>query len=431
MTAMVPVRMYATWRPLAGLLVAQGSALTANRILLVTLPWLVLTSTGSPARTGLIAMCQVVPFVLVQALSGPLLDRISARRVSAAGDIVSAVAIMLLTVPGTPPLWMLGVIAAVIGAADGPATAAKAVLVPGATAAAGQPLERGTGITTAVERAATAAGPALAGLLIATQGVDTALRMAATMLAVAALSGAAIRDRRRRQAGPGGNYVQRLREGAVFLHTDRSLRAIVAMIVVSNFLDQAFLTVLLPVWARDHGLGAEVVGLAISAFATASVGTALLAAWIGNRLPRRCTYLIGFTISGVSRLVVLAWGAPPVVVLAVFAVAGLGSGLVNPIISALTYERVPAALYGRVNTLITAWAWSGIPFGGLAGAALLSATGLSASLWFCSAAYLMAVLRPGWRVQWHAPSESDLEPISLNRAAATPEPEVSRPRGAP
>jgi MFS family permease len=396
---MSPVRMFAPWRPLARLLAAQGFALTANRILLVTLPWLVLTSTGSPTRTGLIATCQVVPFVIVQALSGPLLDRVSARRVSAVGDLTSAVAILTLSLPGTPPLWLIGVIAIVIGAADGPAAAAKIVLVPVATAAARQPLERGTGFTTAVERASTAAGPALAGLVISTQGVSTALRLAAILLAMAALTCATGTDGRRRP-GLGGPYFQQLREGAGFLRADMSLRAIVAMIVVSNFLDQAFLTVLLPTWARDHGLGAELVGLAISAFATAAVGTALLTAWIGDRLPRRHTYLIGFTISGVSRLVVLACGAPAAVVLSVFAIAGLGSGLVNPIISALTYERVPVALHGRVNTLITAWAWSGIPFGGLAGAALLTAAGLTTSLWYCSAAYLVAVLRPGWRVQW-------------------------------
>ncbi|WP_239117769.1 MFS transporter [Paractinoplanes ferrugineus] len=411
---MSPARMFG---PLTGLLLAQGSALTANRILLVTLPWLVLTSTGSPTQTGLIATCQVVPFVIVQALSGPLLDRVSARHVSAAGDFVSAIAVAALAMSGTPPLWLVAAIAMVVGAADGPANAAKAVLVPAATRAAGQPLERGTGITTAVERAATAAGPALGGLLIATQGVHGALRLAAVLFALASLTGLGITAHRRRQIADGG-YVKQLREGAAFLHSDTSLRAIVAMIVASNFIDQAFLTVLLPVWARDHGLGAELVGLAISAFATASVGTALLAAWIGNKLPRRHTYLIGFTISGVSRLVVLACGAPAPVVLAVFAVAGLGSGLVNPIISALTYERVPVALHGRVNTLITAWAWSGIPFGGLAGAAMLSAAGLTTSLWCCSFAYLVAVLRPGWRVQWHRPPDrSRAAPAPLETAS--------------
>ncbi|MFI5896941.1 MFS transporter [Actinoplanes sp. NPDC051513] len=396
--------MLVSWRPLAGLLVAQTGAVTANRILLVALPWLVLTATGSPAQTGLVAFCQVLPFVVIQALTGPILDRVSPRRVSTAGDLTSAAAIVILTLPGDRPLWLLMAVAALIGAADGPATAAKAMLLPTATSRAAQPLERGAGLATAAERTATAVGPALAGLLIAAYGVTAALWSAIATLVLAAAVLPAMTEATAYPPSTGDAYVARLRRGADFLRGDSSLRAIVAMIVITNFADQAFLTVLLPVWARSTGHGAALVGLAISGFATASIGTALLAAWIGHRLPRRVTYLVGFVTSGVSRIVALAAGLPPDVVLVVFAIAGLGSGLVNPIISTLTYERIPPELLGRVQTLITAWAWSGIPFGGLAGAAILAATGLTTSLWACSAAYLVAVVRPGWRVQWHTPA---------------------------
>ncbi|MFC7274444.1 MFS transporter [Paractinoplanes rhizophilus] len=396
--------MLASWRPLAGLLVAQTGAVTANRILLVALPWLVLTATGSPAQTGLVAFCQVLPFVVIQALTGPILDRVSPRRVSTAGDLTSAAAIVILTLPGDRPLWLLMAVAALIGAADGPATAAKGMLLPSATTTAGQPLERGAGLATAAERTATAAGPALAGLLIAGYGVHAALWSAIATLLVAAIVLPAMTEATTYPPSTGDAYVARLRHGAAFLRDDTSLRAIVTMIVITNFADQAFLTVLLPVWARSTGHGAALVGLAISGFATASIGTALLAAWIGHRLPRRLTYLVGFVTSGVTRIVALAAGLPPDAVLIVFAVAGLGSGLVNPIISTLTYERIPPELLGRVQTLITACAWSGIPFGGLAGAAILAATGLTTSLWACSVAYLVAVIRPGWRVQWHTPA---------------------------
>jgi MFS family permease len=400
-------RMTTPKRSLAGLLLAHSGALTANRILLVALPWLVLTATGSPTWTGVIAGCHTVPFVLAQAVSGPLLDRAGARWASSLGDLTSAAALAVLVATDRPPLWLIAGVALVLGAADGPAAAAKTVLLPGVTTAAGQPLERGAGIATAVERAATAAGPALAALLIATHDVRTALLAAAALLSVAAVLGTVVPDRQRARPAPAESYPRRLRTGAAFLHTDTSLRAILAMVVVTNFVDQAFLAVLLPVWAREHGHGANLVGAAISTFAVAATGTALLAAWIGNRLPRRTTYLIGFTVSGVSRLVVLACQAPPGVVLLVFAVAGLGSGLVNPLITTLTYERVPAHLLGRVNTLITAFAWAGIPLGGIAGAALLTTTGLSTALWCCSAAYLTAVLRPGWRVQWQSPGPAD------------------------
>ena len=71
----------------------------------------------------------------------------------------------------------------------------------------------------------------------------------------------------------------------------------------------------------------------------------------------------------------MAIGLPLWAVLGVFAIGGLGSGFINPILGAVIYERIPPALLGRVKTLTTAAAWSGIPFGGLVGAALVAARG--------------------------------------------------------
>lgn len=85
-------------------------------------------------------------------------------------------------------------------------------------------------------------------------------------------------------------------------------------------------------------------------------------------------------IGGVPRFAAMALGIPLWAVLAVLTVGGLGFGFINPIIGAITYERIPAALLGRVRTLTTALAWSGIPFGGLLGAALTTLAGLSGTL---------------------------------------------------
>jgi MFS family permease len=106
-------------------------------------------------------------------------------------------------------------------------------------------------------------------------------------------------------------------------------------------------------------------------------------------------------ISGPTRLVVLALGWPPEAVIAVWALAGIGSGLFNPILETVQVESVPAEMRGRVLTMINALAWAGIPLGGLLGAFLLTTTGLPAALWVCGAAYLAAVLYPGHRLTWH------------------------------
>ncbi len=99
----------------------------------------------------------------------------------------------------------------------------------------------------------------------------------------------------------------------------------------------------------------------------------------------------------------LALGLPPEAVIAVYALAGIGSGLFNPLLETLQVELIPAALRGRVQTLINAWAWAGIPIGGLFGAVLLNFGGLNTALWLCGLAYLAAVVRPAWRMDWSLP----------------------------
>lgn len=89
------------------------------------------------------------------------------------------------------------------------------------------------------------------------------------------------------------------------------------------------------------------------------------------------------------------------VVLAVFAVSGLGAGFLNPIIGAVFFERVPRPVLGRVNALGDSLAWSGIPLGGLIAGAAVAAVGLVPVLVACGVTYFLATnltgLRPEWR----------------------------------
>lgn len=397
-------------RGLAGVLSASGATLSANRLLAIALPWFVLTTTGSAAKTGLVVFCQMGPYVVSQALAGPLIDRIGPKRISVAGDLTSMAAMTaapLLFLTGELPLWALMALMAVVGAADGPANAAKGVFVPSVTRAALVPLERGTGLTGAVERTATTVGPAIAGVVVAAFGSVYALWVAAVLFGLGAAIVAStlanpVPEAHEAGAGRAGSYLERLREGAAFLRGEGLLRAIAAMVAVTNLLDQAFISVLLPVWAKDSGHGPVAVGLVVSVFGAASVIAALVAAGTGDRLPRRAVYLIGFVIGGIPRFAAMALGIPLWAVLAVLAVGGLGSGFINPIIGAVTYERIPAALLGRVRTLTTALAWSGIPFGGLVGAALVTLAGLTGALWAVGGCYLVAIVLPGMRKEWSA-----------------------------
>ncbi|WIN00085.1 MFS transporter [Actinoplanes oblitus] len=398
---------------LAVLLVARGAALTANRMLLVVLPAMVLAVTGSVVQTGLITLCQVLPWVVMQVLSGPLLDRVAPQRIGACGDLLSATVMVVLAVTGLPPLWLLAVLMAAVGAADGPATAAKTVLLRPVAEDTGIALIRATGWTTAVERSA-GLGPYLGGLAYTRCGLTVTLLLVATLFALGSLASATISTPVRHEPAT-GTYRQQFATGVRFLHADRSLAALMIMFAVTNMLDRALFGGLLPVWASRGGHDTETTGLAISAFAGTAAVTAALMGWRGDRLDshRRGIYLAGMSIAGVSRFAVIALNAPPTLVLIVWAVAGLGSGAGNPVIEAIQCDRIPEHLQGRIRTQIIAGAWTGIPFGGLAAAALLT-LGLPAALWLCATAYLAAVAYPGWRVTWHT------TPTTRSRPAPVP-----------
>lgn len=399
-------------RGLVGVLGAEAASWSATRLLSIALPWFVLSTTGSASQTGLVIFCQMAPYVVCQVLSGPLIDRIGPKQVSVVGDVAAMAAMIvvpLLYVLDALPLWALMVLVAVVGAADGPSNAAKGVFVPTVTKAAQITLERATGFAGAVERTASMVGPAIAGLIVGAFGGVYALWISAALFGLGGLIVSTTLSNRlvdvdldvdvdERDSG----YLQQLREGATFLGKERLLRSITGMVAVTNLLDQAFIAVLLPLWAKRSGHGAETVGLLVSVFSATSIVASLAAAAVGARLPRRAVYLIGFIVGGVPRFVVMVLNVPLWPVLVVFAVGGFGSGLINPIIGAISYERIPAALLGRVRTLTQSLAWSGIPFGGLVAGTLTAAAGLSPALLIVGGCYLVAIVVPGMNKAWSA-----------------------------
>ncbi|TAY60263.1 MFS transporter, partial [Rhizobium ruizarguesonis] len=62
--------------PFLALAAAETLSLSGTRLSTIAIPWLVLSTTGSPVLTGLTAMMEMLPYVAAKALSGPLIDRV-------------------------------------------------------------------------------------------------------------------------------------------------------------------------------------------------------------------------------------------------------------------------------------------------------------------------------------------------------------------
>jgi len=418
-------------RALAGVLGAQACALTVTRMLLIAVPWLVWSSTGNTAQAGLVLLGQTLPYALTQWLAGPLLDRIGPRRISIAGDLTSAGLLAVLAIDTSGPVWLIGLILAGVGAADGPAAAAKRLLLPVAATAAGHSVTRGAGYAIVIERAATTVGPALTGWLIVAAGGATALWVSAALLAAAAgITTRTVTDPPRDDCS--SRYVSRLRAGAGYLRHHRSLRSLTAMFLATNLIDQALISILLPMWAHTGGHSPAVIGLALGVGAGTAGCSALVTARLSDRLPRRGVYLIAVIVAGPTRIAAFAFGWPPEAVIAVWGLAGLGAGVFNPIVEAVQIESVPAELRGRVLTLINALAWAGIPVGGLVGAGLLATAGLRPAAGICGIAYLAAVCYPGWRVNWYPtlganPANGTAAPLPCQALTTAAQPLRTRP----
>ena len=262
---------------------------------------------------------------------------------------------------------------------------------------AGVPLERVTGLSGAIDRGSGLVAPALAAGLIAWVGPSGSLALTAACFALgAAIGRAGLPAGLDRQAdgGPVEPYRRRLSEGWRFLRRDRLLFTLVTMIMVTNLLDVAKTSVLLPVWAHDNGRGVASIGLLLTCMAGCSMISSLLASWQGDRLPRRLTYFVAFAIAGPPPFIVLALDLPLWAIAATYCVAGLASGLLNPMIGAIFFERIPRPLVGRVGALADATAWAAMPFGGLVAAGLIALAGLSGAFAIAGIAYALATLVP-------------------------------------
>ncbi|MFB8214682.1 MFS transporter [Streptomyces anulatus] len=405
-------------RPLAGVLAAIAASVTGTRISLIALPWFVLVTTGSATRTGLVAFCEMAPYVLVKALSGPLVDRTGPRTVSWTADLVSAAAAAAIPLLHALDLLsfpvLLGLVA-VIGSARGPGDLAKEVMVPEAAERAGTPLERAMGLSGVIERLASTIGPAAGGALVALVGPMTGLAVNAGcfVLGSVIVAVALPRGTGRPAVDPSAaadtqepGYWRRFVEGFTFLRGDPLLLAVIVVVGITNLLDAALTTLMVPVWAEESGNGPAAIGLVSTALGAAAVGGSLIAAMAAHRLPRRAVFLVGFLLAGAPRFLVLAVDAPLGVVLAVFAVSGFGAGFINPVLGAVLVERVPRRMLGRVNALGDSLAWSGIPLGGLLAGAAVTAAGLTPVLLVCGAAYFLTTTLAGLRPEWRAMDRS-------------------------
>lgn len=408
--------------PLSALLVANAISVTGNRMVLLAIPWFVLETTGSPAKAGITGFFSFLPIVAAGFL-GPIVDRMGLKRASITADIASGLSVALIPLLFHTiglEFWQLLALVFLGGLLDAPGETARSSLLPEAADAAGTSLERATSLEDGMMRAASLVGAPLAGVLISVIGATNVLWIdAGTFLLSAFLIWTRV-PRTIRSEAARSSYGRDFRDGLAFIRGRRLILLMVFTLAATNLLDAAIGAVVLPVYARRIFGSAIALGLVLGALGGGAViGSLAYGAW-GKRYSRRWIYVVGFVLIAVQPWVYAAFpGLGIVMVMA--AIAGIGTGPINPIVAAVLLEQVPSAMRGRVLGVVKAIAWIAVPLGVVTGGYLVEAAGLRSTLFVIGIAYVFALVGLAFN-----PAAADLERPAPQPVGSAPQQLVAR-----
>jgi MFS family permease len=311
------------------------------------------------------------------------------RNVQVARVIVVG-ALAALAVTGGLEIWMLYVVAFVLGVGETLFDTAAQSLVPNIVRP--EQLSRANGRLFAVELIMNQfVGPPLGGVLV---GISIPLALGGSVVgyALAALGLALIAGSfRARREGPRVGMLREIQEGWRFVVGDRLLRTLAIMVGVMNLASSAVwaIFVLYAIDPGPMGLSEAAFGILITTLAAgsviASIATPRLEARFGpGRVVWGAVILTGvaLAIPALSSNVLLVGGS--------FMVAGFAAVSWNIITVSFRQRITPDALLGRMNATYRLFAWGTQPLGALLGGIVAELFGLPAV--FVLAAVLVGVL---------------------------------------
>jgi len=341
-----------------------------NSIVMITIPWLILEETGSPAFAGLVAAISALPGLIISPIGGWLVDHVGRRAVSVCADLLSSLAVFAFPIVAlTYGLSSFSILLiAVVGAIFDPAgyTARKTLLADVAKASEIE-LDRLNGIHDGFMGISWILGPAVGAGLISTVGAINSFWVAGGLFIFAAITIAFLRvgnlgkEARDLAEKMGEKSDRSLRVGFQVLWSDKLLRTLTIAILVIAAVYLPTETLVLPAYFEEQDNPAG-LGIVISALAAGSTIGSFGYGWISARMSRK--NLVRATLIGTAvSIVPMALLPPlPLFLLAAF-LLGLSWGPFNPLETSLIQQRVPADQQGRVFGVQTAVFYTAPPLG--------------------------------------------------------------------
>ena len=319
--------------------------------------WLIYELTDSTVQLGLVRGVQAIPILLLSPVAGSAADRYSRKtQILIAqmidGAMFAALAVLILT--GRIEPWHVYVTAfgmAIVQTFQQPARAAIiSDIVPTKN------LTNAIGLNSIIFNVARSTGPALAGVLIASFGTGGAYGTQAVFYLLATFWTLRLRAVERLSTGAHGSsghavsFGQSIVDGWKFSWRNETVRTALLITMFAALFIVPF-TTLLPVFARDIlNVGATGQGLLLTAMGVGALGSAVLIATFGDRMPRGLFMLGGVALYGLS---VVAFAASPWfhLSMALMVIVGFANVCSHALVQTVIQTYSPAEFRGRAIAL--------------------------------------------------------------------------------
>ena len=359
-------------------------AQSAEQLSLAAVPIVaVLLLQAGPGEIGLLASIQSLPFLLLSMPLGLLADRTSRTRLMALAETLRALALLLLLallVTGNVSIAAL----AIIGFMAAVGTVAFSVAAPSLVPALVQvdSLAQANGRLELARSAAFAAGPALAGALIAWTGASAAFVLSGMLSVAAVLCLRGIVEPARAPM-PARHPLLELQDGAKWVWQSDLLRPMMFCSIAWNISWFMLQAAYVPYAIHDLGLDASGVGVTLALYGVGMILGALLAPRVVRALPFGQAILLGpyfSVLAAVTMALTLFW---PQGWLAALSYFFFGAGPIIWTITSTTLRQTvtPRAMIGRVTSINIVVSTGARPLGAALGGVVGVSFPVSVSLW--------------------------------------------------
>ena len=319
--------------------------------------WLIYELTDSTVQLGLVRGVQAIPILLLSPIAGSAADRYSRKTQILVAQIIDGAMFALLAIlifTGQIQPWHVYVTAFAMACVQTFQQPARAAIIGDVVPREG--LTNAIGLNSIIFNVARSTGPALAGVLIVAFGTGGAFGTQAVFYILGTYWTLKLRAAERASTGGRGghghavSFGKSIVEGWKFSWRNEAVRTALLVVMFASLFIVPF-TTLLPVFARDIlNVGASGQGFLLTAMGIGALGSAVMIATFGDRMPRGLFMLGGVALYGVG---VVAFAGSPwfQLSMALMIIVGFANVCSHALVQTVIQTYSPPEFRGRAIAL--------------------------------------------------------------------------------